>query len=695
MQVLFGRFRPGRGSPRRLTFAARPPALGFLVGVAVCAAVGGFEPAPNGVGRVAPPGPDARAAIRARAPARLRGEGTLSEKLPARQPPPAPPPGELRASVPTRRSFDGVRTWSAYVVMRDGVRLAVDVHLPRGLAPGERTATILHLSRYYRSVRLRPPVSWVLGAIYPITERDLRERFVKAGYSWVDADVRGAGASFGVQDYPLSADEVRDGADLVQWIVRQPWSAGVVGATGTSYDGTLASLLVRGRHPALKAIAPRFSGWDVYGDIFFPGGLRARSLLTDWARLTRAFDSGRLRDIFGWPADLVAGGVNPVDPQALPRAMAEHAKNVDLEMLLRGVVFRDDPDPRGRPVTMDDFSPHAVDDGEVGAVPIYAYGGWFDGALARGQIRHYLANRHRGSRLRLGPWFHAGEFNASPYAGGRKERFDHAGELRRFFDHHLRGGDDGFRTEAPVHYYTMGDERWKTAPTWPPPGARWQTWRLAPGGRLHFPGAAPEGDRSAHLVDRYRVDPAVTTGPGARWGLVVGTGMRRGYGDRRAVDRRLLAYTSPPLPGDLEVTGHPIVRLFLSATGTDGAVFVYLEEVRPHGEVRYVTEGQVRLIHRQLGRSPLPGDPVPFRSYRRADARPLVPGEVAEVVIDLLPTSFVFRAGHAIRLAIAGADAEHFDVPLPVSPLVYEIHSDPDHPSRLELPVYRSPGRFP
>jgi predicted acyl esterase len=100
-----------------------------------------------------------------------------------------------------------------------------------------------------------------------------------------------------------------------------------------------------------------------------------------------------------------------------------------------------------------------------------------------------------------------------------------------------------------------------------------------------------------------------------------------------------------------------------------------------------VTEGQVRLIHRRLSTSPLAGDPVPFRTYRRVDGQPLVPGEVTEIVFDLLPTSFVFRRGHAIRLAIAGVDAGHFEMPLETSPLVYGVHRDRLHPSGIELPV--------
>lgn len=585
--------------------------------------------------------------------------------------------------VPTRRTFTGMTSSSHYVTMRDGVRLAVDVHLPKGLAPGERTATILHMSRYYRSVDIRGIWRLFTGSgIYPITESDLRDAFVKAGYSWVDVDVRGAGASFGYRDYPLSPEEVRDGADLIDWIVRQPWSAGVVGATGSSYDGSIATVLLRNGHPALRAVAPRFAGWDAYADVWFPGGLLAKSLLDEWAKLVSALDSGRIGDVFGWTGTMMARGVRPVDPALLPKAIAEHARNVDLRRLIGSLVYRDDTDYRGRPVTIDHFSPHAFA-AEIADAPIYVYGGWFDGALPRGQILQFLANRHPASRLRLGPWFHAGQFNASPYAEGRNNDFDHARELMRFFDYHLRGADNGFPRELPVHYYTMGEERWKTSRTWPPPGAVTQTYYFAPSLRLERD--APAIPEEVH--DRYVVDETVTSGRGSRWGLIVGTGARRGYGDRRERARRLLTYTSPPLREDVEVTGHPIVRLFMSANASDGAVFAYLEDVRPNGEVRYVTEGQLRLLHRRLKKG-LASDVIPFRTYTRADGRPVMPGEVMEVVFDLLPTSFVFRAGHAIRLSIAGADAKTFDAPVLVSPLIYEVHRDRRHQSRIELPTY-------
>lgn len=460
----------------------------------------------------------------------------------------------------------------------------------------------------------------------------------------------------------------------------------MVGATGLSYDGMAASMLLRNDHPAVKAVAPRFSGWDLYEDIFRPGGLQAVGLLRGWAGLVTALDRNRLGDVIGWANNLVVRGVRQVNGTAdsdLRQAFAEHEANVDLISLLGGVVYRDDTIPRGGPVTMDDFSPHTLDTGVTAGAAVYSYTGWFETANSRGQVRQFLSQPHDGSRLIIGPWFHAGFFNASPYANARNEDFDHTAELLRFFDYHLRGIDDDFTSTDPVRYYVMGEERWRSSPTWPPPGAARRDLFFGPEQGLSGQRAI---EASAH--DRYQVDLSATTGAGSRWGFVFGTGVDHDYPDRRSADRRLLTYTSPPLEAPLEVTGHPVVRLFLGVNATDGGVFVYLEDVGPDGTVTYVTEGQLRLIHRRLGTSPFPGDPVPFRTYRRADASPVVPGNVEEVVFDLLPTSFVFRAGHSIRVAIAGADAGNFAVPTMASPLVYDVHRDAEHPSHIELPIY-------
>ena len=83
----------------------------------------------------------------------------------------------------------------------------------------------------------------------------IKQRFIAQGYAWVDVDTRGSGASFGSRPWDFSPDEIQDGAEVVDWIVAQPWSNGRVGAAGASYSGTAAEFLLVNRHPAVKAVA--------------------------------------------------------------------------------------------------------------------------------------------------------------------------------------------------------------------------------------------------------------------------------------------------------------------------------------------------------------------------------------------------------------------------------------------------------
>ncbi len=89
-------------------------------------------------------------------------------------------------------------------------------------------------------------VPWPFQLFFPeIQDGAEKKRFVSRGYAWVDVDVRGTGASFGSCPTPtFSIDQIRDGGEIVDWVIRQPWSNGVVGATGVSYGGMTAQLLL-------------------------------------------------------------------------------------------------------------------------------------------------------------------------------------------------------------------------------------------------------------------------------------------------------------------------------------------------------------------------------------------------------------------------------------------------------------------
>lgn len=606
-----------------------------------------------------------------------------------------------------RRKPGRVHFSSHYLTMRDGVRIAVNVFVPAGADGAVRRPTILHQTRYYRSMELRMPARLLTPGkpfehIPPTAQS--RKRFVANGYCWVDVDVRGSGASYGSRACEWSPDEIRDSAEIVDWIVRQPWSNGTVGALGISYDGAAAEFVLLNQHPAVKAIAPRFSLFDAYTDIAFPGGIHAEWFTRTWGRYNEALDRNAPHEVAGWWVKLLVTGVQPVqedhDRSLRAGAVAAHGDNYDVHEQATTITFRDDVAPSdpyhhsgsadfplaGTPVdpagSINLFSPHNYwPDTKASGIPVYSYSGWFDGAYAHSAIKRFLTVDTPGSRLTLGPWNHGGRWCVDPTRGAARSAFDHNGELLRFFDHHLKGLSTGVEDEPPVHYYTMVQNRWKTSDVWPPP-ATTRCYYFAAGGMLDLDAPTDEGG-----VDEYRVDRSVGTGERSRWRTQVAVGAAVRYRDRREQDSRLLTYTSAPLDRATEVTGHPVIDVFVTSTTSDGALFAYLEDVDPGGHIAYVTEGQLRFIHRRLSTESAPYRQfTPYRTFTRADAQPMVAGEVAQLTFDLLPTSYVFEAGHRIRVALAGVDASHFAA-VPHDPSNLVVRRGSLQCSRIELPV--------
>jgi putative CocE/NonD family hydrolase len=129
--------------------------------------------------------------------------------------------------------------------------------------------------------------------------------------------------------------------------------------------------------------------------------------------------------------------------------------------------------------------------------------------------------------------------------------------------------------------------------------------------------------------------------------------------------------------------------LHASSTHTDGAFIVYLEDVAPDGRVTYITEGQLRAVMRRISdEPPLYTKYGPHRSELRADAMPLVPGEVAELRIELWATSVLIRKGHRIRVAVAGADRDTFlRYPRDGGVPTITVQRNATYPSRIDLPI--------
>jgi uncharacterized protein len=190
---------------------------------------------------------------------------------------------------------------------------------------------------------------------------------------------------------------------------------------------------------------------------------------------------------------------------------------------------------------------------------------------------------------------------------------------------------------APSGYFTAGEERWKVTDTWPVAGTQMVRWFFNENNLL----SAKQPDAKS-TEDRYTINFEATTGVKNRWHTQVGGDVV--YLDRADEDKKLLTYTSDPLEADVEITGHPIVSLFITSTRTDGAFYVYLEEVDEKGKVTYLTEGLLRALHRRISNEPNPTKlPVPYHTFAKKDAMPLVPGQNAELKFALQPISVLVR----------------------------------------------------
>ena len=540
---------------------------------------------------------------------------------------------------------------SLYLTMRDGVKIAIDVILPKGLAPGEKIPTIMNMTRYWRA---QP------GKRQP--------SFESYGYAQVLVDARGTGASFGIWRAPFAQDEIQDYGEVVNWIVAQAWSNGKVGATGVSYNGNTALWLATTMNPAVKAVIPRHFEYDEYSETPFPGGILTDWLIKKWNEGNHQLDNN--------------AGVKVVDEdterQLYNEATKHRAENVDVYAGALKTTFRDD---RIFGPSIDEISLHNYRARiEKSQVAINSWGGWFDASTADAVIRSFMTlGNHQ--RAIVGPWNHGGGQNASPYQTDQTQRVMQGLEILCFFDHFLKGIDTGLDSGKSFYYFTIGEGRWKVTSAWPIAGTKFMRWYLNEGNALST--ALPA---SSSGTDLYTINFDATTGEKNRWHTQVGGQVV--YPNRAEEDNKLLTYTSLPFEADTEITGYPVIDLFITSTANDEAFFVYLEDVDEQGAVTYVTEGELRALHRKISTDTPPYKTlVPYHSFKRQDAMPLVPGQIAELKFGFQPISFLIKKGHRLRIAIAGHDKGTFArIPSEGTPTI-TVARNKQHTSWIELPV--------
>ena len=509
------------------------------------------------------------------------------------------------------------------IPMRDGVVLRANLWRPAGAFNGPAIVT-------------RTPYGKPAGGF---------DRYVRAGYAVVAQDVRGRYTSDG--EFRVFTDpgntEGEDGYDTVEWVAAQPWCNGCVGTMGTSYPAWLQWELASRRPPHLLAmcacsIPPEATDVDWWG-AFRPG----RRI--NWWLNSIAPD---LRRRAGWP------------PPHTP-AEARHIWDTIEQGRWLGLLPWIDI-ARHLPPPLDRFAREwLLDPGrkrwrfaEAHAeieVPNFDVTGWYDHCfslmhLPGMQRSGRTVKARRQTRAIVGPYAHntLGKRVCNDVDFGRQAELDLDGMKIRWFDHWLKGVENGVDREPPVRYFVMGSCVWKHAETWPPPGNAHSTFYLGGGGHANGPsgdGTLRESASSDSAPDRYSYDPRdpVPT----LWTRA----LFAGASDRRQLDYRRdnLVYRTPPLERDIEIAGEAEVVLYAATSAPDTDFFARLIDEIPDGPATEVAYGMVRARHRE--------------SLEHEDFA--VPGQTVVYRIRLTSTAVRFLRGHRIRLDITSSDFPNFD----------------------------------
>ena len=540
------------------------------------------------------------------------------------------------------------------VPMRDGVDLSTDIYTPDGPGP-------------FPALLVRTP--------YDNSDRryvDEARFYASRGYIYAVQDCRGRYDSDGV--FYAWFDEASDGHDTLEWIGRQSWCDGNIGMLGASYDGFTQWAAARLRSPYLKAIAPRVMHSDTWRETHYFGGAFALTLALYWG-LRNSARTRQNADAHDWDEVL----------RCLPLLDADRRSGRDVKYYQDWI----------RHPAYDDYWREITNRYWDIDVPILNMTGWFDVSGGgnflnlKGMMREGIsAKTRRSQKLIIGPWPHSlamstktGQIDFGPGA----EVDLRAIELR-WFDHWLKGIENGIMDDPAITLFVMGENAWRKEREWPLARTRFIDYYLHSAGGAG--GASCTGsldtDRpSDEPPDRYTYDP---------WNPVPTLGgnhdmppevLSVGPWDQRPIEARedVLVYTGALLEEDVEVTGPVVLKLYASSTAPDTDFTARLMDVYPDGRSMNLCEGVIRARYRD--------------SFEHPSL--MEPGTVYEFTISLEVTSNLFKRGHRIRLDLSSSNfpridrnpntGHDFGVDAELRVAQQTVYHSRRYPSRLILPI--------
>jgi uncharacterized protein len=561
--------------------------------------------------------------------------------------------------------------------MRDGITLLADVYRPTEAGS-------------YPVILMRLPYDKSTAQTYVYASPEF---YASHCYIVAIQDVRGQYASQGT--FYAFRDEMNDGYDSVEWAASLPGSSGKVGMYGFSYVGATQWLAAVTQPPHLAAIVPAMTSSDYYDGWSYEGGAWALAFEESWPIFTIALVNARRTGDQSAVARIL-------DAEGKIAQTYNHLPLTDYPWLSPGV-----------PIVAGYFYDWLAHDtwdaywqrwsirtryGRV-QVPALNFGGWYD-VFLNGTIENFVGMRKGGDgevarlaqRLVIGPYIHfpwkskLGDVNFGSDATNPIDGLQLA-----WFDHWLKGKDNGADREAAVHVFVMGANRWREASDWPIPGTSFTKYYLHSlgeantrfgNGRLDTD--APVADEPA---DHYRYDPADPVPSRGGHSCCTPEVAPVGPYDQAEIEQRadVLVYSTPVLQQPVEVTGPISLTLYATSSAVDTDWTAKLVDVYPDGRAINLNNGIIRARYR---------DSLEHTS-------PINPGETYKYVFNIWPTSNVFLEGHKIRVEISSSNFPHYDrnpntghpfgVDAVMQPADQTVHHDAQHASFVILPIIPQP----
>ena len=501
------------------------------------------------------------------------------------------------------------------------------------------------------------------------------------GYIYVKQDVRGRGGSGGVLD--MNDHQMEDGYDAVEWAGKLPGSNGKVGMVGRSNPGLYAWYAAIAAPPHLAAIAPQVATADPvrivpYIDMVFS------PTIVPWLCLTKVKETlSDMSDV----AEVKAF-------RHLPVIDADTMAGCPRRQFWLDWFDHQSQDAYWKRLGVENHLDRVK-------VPVLGIAGWHDDA--RGTIRNYAVM----SRLPHHPFLRvvmdAGAHKGIDYVHGHfgpRARIQPRLLQLRWFDHYLKGIDNGVDREPPLDFFLMGPNVWTKENEWPLARTKWTPFYLHSGGAANGsagdgtldtipprPGVAAAGAAGTGggaAADTFTYDPGDPT-PYLVDARELELSLNEDYAD---VERRrddMLVFTTAPLEDSLRIEGPMTATLWAATDARDTDWHVMILDVHPDGRARRIQDGIVRA------------------RFRNGFDRPelLTPGKVEKYDIDVWFTALVLPPGHRLRVTVESAAFPKYDRNLDtggdnerdtsyVSAHQRVLH-DAAHPSHVTLPVI--PGR--